>query len=630
MKKILYAMLLVLLTIGIVSCSENSTINDLPAIESVDNFADYDELETYLNSFFKESSHGYVLRNGLTFFSAEMSVGSVMMKDADYMMSESTTLTTSSSHSQTNTQVEGVDESDTVITDGQYIYIVSMDRFVLIDASTLEIIYTYSQANLSLSNLYLVDDHVVLMGSLYTSYEDEKVQDDYYYRYHYAYGVKIVVLDLTDKEDVSVSKEVYFDQSYLETSRMIDGNLYLVMNNYHINYGYEEGNFVPVFADSASGLVETKIPADSIYYMPNDNYSLTYLLIASFNVLEDEPIEIDAYIGSTYQIYMSLNNLYTVVYRHKLNEITGYYDFTTYILRFEIQEGKLVYQAMGAVLGSPLNQFSMDEFEGTFRIATTNYDWQNANGSITNQLYILSATSTDEMTFISSLEGLGKPNERIYAVRFTGDVAYVVTFVNTDPLYKLDLSDIYHPVILGELYEDGVSDYLHPMNDDLMIGVGRTAVTEGGRTYFTGIKISLYDTTGDAPISLDTYFAEGEYSYSPVTYDHKMFVYYQPEGADYWLVAIPVFEYGNTDNPYGFYYEENLYVFKITFAGDLELMSKIPVNNQGSSYDYYYDYLLRGLFIGDFVYTISYHRISMFDITDEFTYLRSVTYAPIN
>jgi uncharacterized secreted protein with C-terminal beta-propeller domain len=622
MKKILYTLFSLFLLFGIIACNERlTTTYELPAVDSVGNFKNYEQLEAYLSQFFTKEDQGYVLKNGRFFFS-EASIAGAMMEDS------ATVTSSSNAYSQTNVQVEGVDEADIVITDGRYIYIVAMNRFVLIDAFSLEILYSFHQENLYLNNMYFTGTRVVLMGNEYTY--DETVTKDFYYRYRYNYGVKIIVLDISDVTDVEITKEVYFDQSYLADSRMIEGNLYLVMNNYYINYGFSENNFVPTYVDSSVGSSAIRVSPENIYYMPNDNYSLSYLLIASFNVFEDKEVNVDAYLGSTYQLYMSLNNLYTVVYRYTYNVTTEMYENYTYIMRFEIQAGRLVYEAMGTVFGSPLNQFSMDEYDGTFRIATTDYIWTPTMSAVTNQLYILNAETEDKMEEISVLRGLGKPGERIYAVRFSGTTAYVVTFVNTDPLYKLDLSDPTNPSITGELYEEGVSDYLHQVNDDLMIGVGRSSETVGGFTRFTGVKISLYDTSGNTPVTLDTYFAEGEYSYTPVTYDHKMFVYYQPEGADYWLLAIPVFEYGNDGSLNGFYYQQNLYVFKITFAGDLQYLTKIPVNFNSGNYDYYYyDYLLRGLFIGDYVYSISYHQIKMYDISNDFAFVNAVNFAPV-
>jgi len=438
----------------------------------------------------------------------------------------------------------------------------------------------------------------------------------YYYYYAYSYGVKVDIFDVSDPSNISVSKSYYFESSSLVDSRMIDGTVYLVMDNYAIYYGYDEETFVPQYMDSTVSDQSILLDASNIYYMPNDNYSFGYLLLASFDVADDSAANVKAYLGSSYQIYMSLNNLYTIIYRYYYDEALGYYTQTTYILRFEIQDGELVFQAIGEIGGMPLNQFSMDEYNGVFRIATTEYTWTEFN-TINNKLYLLDATSVGQMEMISALAGLGKPGERIYAVRYTGDTAYVVTFVNTDPLYKLDLSDPTAPEVVGELYEEGVSDYLHPISDSLMVGIGRQAETnEYGWTYFTGVKVALYDTSDDDPVNLDTYLVEGEYSYSNVMYDHKAFVLYEPTGADYVYIAIPIYEY--TEYYYAYY--QSAYVFKVYYSGSLEFVTKLThfVEDSQNPYYYYYDTIDRTIMIGDSIYTVSYSKIQQYDMANDF------------
>ena len=618
MKKLLLSLLAIILTAVFAGCQLKTTSNtmNLPDISSVKNFSSYAELREYLKDFYEEKDGYYSLKGGLRFVTMEAALQDGLVgANANY--TEDTGSPQQQGYSKTNTQVDGVDESDTVITDGEFIYIIANGKFFIIDVDTLDVLYTYEAENLDVYNMYFKGNRVVLLGNQYTpppAVEEKNDLTDYYYYYWYSYGVKVVVLDIEDKEAVTVAKELYFDQSYLTESRMIDGQLYLIMNNYYVNYGYIEDAYVPVYRDSAASNELITLPAENIYFMPNDNYYISYLLIASVNVMDDSEAQVDAYIGSSYQIYMSLNNLYSIVYRSILNEETGYYDSLTYVLRFEIEEGKLVYKAMGSIEGSPLNQFSMDEYQGKFRIATTDWTWTEPSSTVNNQLFILDATSIDEMTFVSVLGGLGKPGERIYAVRYSGDTAYVVTFINTDPLYKIDLSNPLKPEIVGELYENGVSDYLHDINENLMLGVGRQADNDGR---FQGVKISLYNTEGDDPVNLENYFIEGTYSYTPVTYDHKMFVYYEPNGADYMYVAIPVFEYGLISQ-YNYRYSQNLYVFKVTYEGDLSFEAKLPVYTEPLTYEdeyYYYDYLLRGLFIDNYVYSITYRTIKKYDMS---------------
>jgi uncharacterized secreted protein with C-terminal beta-propeller domain len=368
--------------------------------------------------------------------------------------------------------------------------------------------------------------------------------------------------------------------------------------------------------DSVSSDELVDWPVNRIYFMPNDSEEFSYLLLASFKVDDNEEASIKAYLGSTYQIYMSENNLYTTVYRFKYDYMNNTFEDKTFILRFAIENNELSYKAFSAIEGMPLNQFSMDEYDGVFRIAVTDYNYSFKGADYVNTMYLFDATTDDEMTQISSLTDLGKPGERIYAVRFSQEIAYVVTFVNTDPLYKLDLSDPENPAILGEFYEEGVSDYLHVITDNLMIGVGRQAETDQyNRTFFTGVKIALYDTSGDTPTNIETYLVEGEYSYTNVSYNHKYFMSFAPVGEDFTYIAIPVSMYSNNYSRYS----QNMFVFKVYHSGDLELVAQLEQTSEN-----YFDSIEKAVMIENYIYTLSYSQIQVFDMEQDFAFIDKV------
>lgn len=597
MKKFLLMFVIVFSAFLLISCQDQST----PTGENVGTFASYEELKEYLsninlNNFF------YYLEE--TPESAQDDSVAITGEKRDY--------------SQTNNQVEGVEEADTILTDGYYLYILSGSKFFIINADTLETVYQYEEEDDYFSGLYLYEDSIVLVGSYYTYDEllNPEVDGEYQsYYYRYNHGAKVIVLDKTDMENIEVQRELKFDSSYITSSRMIDGYLYLIMNNYLYSYFYDEENIIPKYQDSLTSDDFELLEISDIYYIPSDGQSYSYLMLASFKVDVDEEVDLKAYLGSTYQIYMSENNLYTTVYKYSYDQETFVYDYETFILRFAIEDNKLVYKAMGKISGAPLNQFSMDEYDGKFRIAVTDYDYSGEAALITNTLFILDATSEDKMDEVSSLSGLGKPGERIYAVRFSEDRAYVVTFVNTDPLYTLDLSDQENPVIIGEYYEEGVSDYLHEITDNLMIGVGRNAETDGyGNTYFTGVKIALYDTSGDESVNLETYFVEGEYSYTSVIYNHKAFVYFTPEDSDFTYIAIPVSIY--YQNYYR--YSQKLFVFKVHHTGDLELVAELEHFNDENNY---FDTIEKAVMIENYIYTLSFSQVQVFDMNNDFSFV---------
>src|SRR3989344_5497657 len=156
----------------------------------------------------------------------------------------------------------------------------------------------------------------------------------------------------------------------------------------------------------------------------------------------------------------------------------------TVIHRISIDGLDVAYSGTSDVPGYILNQFSMDEFEGNFRIATTTGGFSGVGNSL-NHLYVLN----EDLDIVGSVEDIAQ-GERIYSARFVGDKAYMVTFRQVDPLYVIDLSDPTEPEILGYLKVTGFSNYLQPIGDNLLLGIGREASLEGRSQ---GLKISLFD-----------------------------------------------------------------------------------------------------------------------------------------
>ncbi|MCU1426823.1 MAG: hypothetical protein JWL83_823, partial [Actinomycetia bacterium] len=151
------------------------------------------------------------------------------------------------------------------------------------------------------------------------------------------------------------------------------------------------------------------------------------------------------------------------------------------------------YIASGFVDGIVLDQYSMDESNGLLRVATTTGSDIEPTGISASQVRVL-ATRGDELVEIGKVGGLGK-GETIQSVRFVGNVAYVVTFRQTDPLYVVDLSDPAHPRVAGELGLLGFSAYLHPAGDGYILGIGQDATATGGQT---GFQIALFDVRNPA------------------------------------------------------------------------------------------------------------------------------------
>jgi uncharacterized secreted protein with C-terminal beta-propeller domain len=252
----------------------------------------------------------------------------------------------------------------------------------------------------------------------------------------------------------------------------------------------------------------------------------------------------------------------------------------------------------------------MDEHDAILRVAsTTSPGWWGNSGDSESRITMLREIG-DGLVRVGMIDGLGK-TEQIYSVRFMGDVAYVVTFRQTDPLYTVDLSDPRSPRLLGELKIPGYSAYLHPVADGRLLGIGQDATDEG---MVQGSQVSLFDVSDLAnPVRLDTHtLSEG--TTSQVEYDHHAFLYW--EG----LAMIPVQQW-NWDGE-----TEEVFVGAVGVAvqGDdlVEVARLTHPGGDGKDWDWRAQ-IMRSVAIGDSLYTVSPKGIlkSALDTLDEQAWL---------
>ena len=196
----------------------------------------------------------------------------------------------------------------------------------------------------------------------------------------------------------------------------------------------------------------------------------------------------------------------------------------TAVHQFDVTDpAATTYLASGVVPGHLLNQFSLSEHEGHLRVATTTGGPWRFDEDAQSMVTVL-ARNEATLDVVGQVGDMGR-GERIFAVRYVGDVAYVVTFRQTDPFYTVDLSDPTDPRVRGELKITGYSGYLHPVGDGLVLGIGQDA-TDTGRT--TGAKATLFDVSDlDAPTALGTWSAGG--GSTSVEWDHRAFLWWAPE-----------------------------------------------------------------------------------------------------
>lgn len=278
-------------------------------------------------------------------------------------------------------------------------------------------------------------------------------------------------------------------------------------------------------------------------------------------------------VGDISGAFFSTENIYLSRWNWSDNESA--------FLKFSVNpDNGIRYEASGSVEGSvSYDSYYFGEVDGHLIYVNTVYDeqsWWNSDGR--HQLSVF-AQNGSELELVAQIpnedqpEAIGKPGEQIYAVRIIDERAYIVTFDRIDPLYVIDLSQPTSPEILGELEIPGFSSYIHPINDDLLIGIGKNAVNYEGNTWFQGLNIRLFDVSDPtqpiALISLD-YGRRG--SSTNAAYDPHAFTFAYDEEAGLFRFALPMNLHGTLaeDDPEAHpntYYpldEAGLYQFEVT------------------------------------------------------------------
>lgn len=445
------------------------------------------------------------------------------------------------SHSETNTQVEGIDEADIVKTDGGYLYYAGSNAVRIIRAdgpklSEVAIIKLPDQKYVN--EIYLDKDRLVLLGNR-TEYEnggyypmvdqpamprDLPVSDGgvvetdiapdasiaaeidarmIYPGYSKSYAFADIY-NIEDPADPVLLKSHEMEGNY-QSSRKSGDHLYLVTNT-----GWYGGIVVPLMRDSVQGEEPMPVDLKDIMIMPQP-IDPGYIILSAIDITDNSKTEVEAITAFGSTVYMNESALYLA---------SPGYDGNTEITKFRIDGMNVGYAGSGKVKGQLLNQFSMDEFEGNLRVATT--VWNEGNN-----LFVLDSS----LNTIGSVTGLAK-GETIYSVRFMGDKGYVVTFRTMDPLFVFDLSDPTAPKVTGELKMPGFSNYLHPVGDDLILGIGmetRELIerdSSGKETVVGfrqgGLKVSLFDVSDMGKPKEVTNLVIGESgSYSEALYNHK-------------------------------------------------------------------------------------------------------------
>ncbi len=304
-------------------------------------------------------------------------------------------------------------------------------------------------------------------------------------------------------------------------------------------------------------------------------------------------VDVDGLMTDAQTVYASTTGLYVATQRRlppPASPDQGPPPLTTAIHKFDISSpGKTEYRASGEVTGSVLNQFSLSEYKGVLRVASTSAPpWWGGRQAGESESFV---TTLEErpgaLTQLGRVGGLGR-GERIYAVRFIDEKGFVVTFRQVDPLYTLDLSVPAAPKVVGELKILGYSAYLHPVGDGLLLGIGQDATREG-RT--AGTQLSLFDVSDlSKPVRI-AQRALGSSSSSDVEYDHRAFLYWPKTS----LAVLPVQVFGGREGFTG----------AIGFRVRREAIEEVGRVSHEAAQGSYAPRVTRTLVMGDRLFTLS-------------------------
>ena len=600
----------------------------------------------------------------------------------------------------TNNQEEGVDEADFLKTDGYHIYllqgrdlhILNVPEFGQIEnASSMEIEGSPQAMMLDQNRLVILSSvnpwSIPNTSPLY----EALAWDDGYYGWRTSTLTKMTVIDITDRENPSTSQELFIEGWYM-TAREVAGTVRMVSHAWMDVPGLQTWLDLPdgywdleydnpmrrairaevayqtllaneevlnnltledltskVYEMQGDSLVEHSMLEEqdcANFAAPSDGFNRGISSIFSIDLTSSEvTFEVDHIIGNYPQVYASSDVLVLTEnafdwWRFWSNDGL---DEMTNIHTFDIsQQGETVYTGSGRVDGTILNQFSISEYEGILRVATTtgqwNRWWMEDPEPMSSQVVTLTRsidleTNEQILVEVGKVENIAE-GERIWSARFVEDRAYIVTFEQIDPLWVIDLSDETQPVILGELEVPGVSTYIHPLSEEYLLTIGMgPANTDGTGLDWSSTQISLFDISDPTQPTRDDVLRVSpvqesddggwQWSWSEATYEHKAFQYWAPKN----MLSIPLSTYRYTSG----YDDEGQYFWNYEWVSKLVL---IDVNQTDGSLSIYGEVnnsdlyerennrywwndfnIRRSIFMGDYIYAISSGGVTVTNIT---------------
>lgn len=571
-------------------------------------------------------------------------------------------------YSETNTQVEGVDEADVVKTDGERIYLFHGDQFFIVDAWPADETRVLGSVQVEGSGfeMFVENGKAVLYSLVYPAdgvaggKADNEVKPAY--DCGGCYGgpnfTKVSVYDVTGTQP-SLEREFLFEGYYVSGRRhgdvvrtVIQGgfkapNLYSPIIEYYDSFGNElsqarineqlerwrDDTMVDIEATSLEDWVPRRFEKKSDEWVALEQGCDGYFVpepgrvhegvtqVVTFDAREAKSPDVVAVLGGAETVYA--NHSVLILGQTDYTFTTGGIDTTQTLLhQFRLKGDETEYEASGFVPGYLHNQFSLDEQAGVIRVSTTaqvrsNPEADFFNFENENRVYTLSEEEA-ELQVMGKTAAFGEPGEQIFATRFMGDRGYVVTFRQTDPLIVVDLSDAKDPTVLGELHIPGFSDYIHPLSEDMLLTIGQDADENGVQS---GVALQIFDVSDSSSPALLHKMPFGGFSYSEAQNNHKAFTFV----SDYFSPGVGLLLFPITT--YDADYRSSLEVVKVSGIDGFELLGSIdhaelllqncPVE---ASYDGYCHYagsdMRRGIQIEEFIYAISYGGLTVHNMDD--------------
>jgi uncharacterized secreted protein with C-terminal beta-propeller domain len=673
-----------ILAAGITLCG--STLSPLPArAAEIKSFASYGELVNYIHQNTNLAREIDRLLTGgeravpaLTYGVPRDMMRAMIEQES---VKESGKEPSAADFSRTNVQVTGVDEADAVKSDGRYLYLLSGSKVVIVRAypageakiistiscegQPLEILINNSRVvvfgyqagqpgifirvyNVKNKNKPVLESNITCRADYVTS----RMIGDYVYAIlnmpvysgaDPAGGVELPAININGRAEVIPPSKIYYfphpDYAYCYTT-ILTINL---QDNKTTSKTFLTGISQNIYASSENIYLTGFKTPDYITFTNRLLDDVTRLVppgvgkkLADLKKVEDparQLQQLDVLLDNYLQTLdeQRANALRTKLFalHQKWEEDLARERDKTVIHKLAVNQDRVDYLCRGEVPGHVLNQFSMDEHRGMFRIATTSTGTSIFSGQVIprNNIYVLDKN----LRPVGKLEGLA-PTERIYAARFMGDRAYLVTFRNIDPLFVVDLKNPRQPVLAGELKIPGYSTYLHPYDENYLIGIGREVKAGDGTVeqprplIFSpptpreeGLKISLFDVSNPAsPREKASYVISGQDADSPALYDHRAVLFDRSRN----LLVIPVSfsppvriltSAGEQAPPARFWY--GAYVFNISPEGGTKLKGKVAHGSGSYREGEEATPVKRALYIEDVLYTISDHLVKMNDLS---------------